>query len=302
MFQSNFLAPSIEGQQEVMKECLLTIENSTLDYVECHATGTTIGDAIEIKALKSALQSSNIQSKPFLGSVKANVGHAFAASGMISLAKCLKILETHQIPPQINVNHEEFIGEIDEKLVNINTETINLHNTQPIRIMINNFGIGGTNACLIIEESKEPKKKSEILIEKQVEKYHLLMISAKSSNSCVQYCHKLADYLTSNPNTNLATLSNTLRNYRDQHEYRYASLVKDVNEAISSFQEVNEMQVKKANANREFAFYFCHQGLQYAQMLRLERQLCNEFNEAYNNFICNFDENQLLGESIFLLR
>lgn len=80
------------------------------------------------------------------------------------------------------------------------------------------------------------------------------------------YCRKLADYLLSHPSTNLDLLSNTLINYREHYEYRFAILVKDAQEAIDQMANVTDANITKSKANRQSAFYFCHQGLQYPNM------------------------------------
>lgn len=300
--KSNFLAPSIQGQQEVIEECLRTIEEgSTLDYIECHSTGTLVGDAIEIKALQNALLSTKVKSKPIVGSLKANIGHSFAASGMASLSKCLKILETHNVPPQINVEENEVIEEVDPNLIDINIgSTIKLPHDGPLRLMINNFGIGGTNACMILEEEEEEvkqnKKGFEVYKDRQVEEYHPIVISAKSKKACIEYCHRLADHLIEHPD--MGIISNTLLNYRDQHDYRFFALARNGQEAANLLQNVEEFEVKKARPNRHFALYFAHQGVQYPEMLEVDRRVCGEFNKLYGKFVCSNNQDDINDPSV----
>nr|UKE85753.1 polyketide synthase [Pectobacterium sp. PL152] len=100
-----FTAPSVQGQAEVIAEALSMAEVSaeTIQLVEAHGTGTPLGDPVEIEALTRVWQSQTSR-KGYcaLGSVKGNVGHLGAASGIAGLIKATLALHHKQLPPTIN--------------------------------------------------------------------------------------------------------------------------------------------------------------------------------------------------------
>jgi len=109
----NFMSPSIEGQQAVIERALEQsgVPRSLIPFWECHAAGTTIGDNIELSAIYKAFFKEKTEKEEennnlFVGSCKANIGHCFAASGICSIIKLLKMLETGLLPPQLLPNND----------------------------------------------------------------------------------------------------------------------------------------------------------------------------------------------------
>ena len=98
-----YLAPSVEGQAEVIAEALAIagVEPRDISYVETHGTGTKVGDPIEIKALTQAFRTYT-QETNFcaIGSLKANIGHLDAAAGVAGLIKTVLALKHRQIPAE----------------------------------------------------------------------------------------------------------------------------------------------------------------------------------------------------------
>ena len=102
--KAGYLAPSVTGQAEAIVEAqtLAGVTADTLQYVECHGTGTNLGDPIEIDALTHAFRHST-DKKGFclVGSVKSNIGHLDTAAGVVSLIKTTLALEHGEIPPTL---------------------------------------------------------------------------------------------------------------------------------------------------------------------------------------------------------
>ncbi|MCR4944683.1 MAG: polyketide synthase, partial [Clostridium sp.] len=163
--RANFItAPNPDAQAELITSCYekAGIDFSTIKYIETHGTGTSLGDAVEIaglnKAYKNSLSKHNKvygeDSKCLIGSVKTNIGHLEAASGMASLIKSILILKNEEIVPHLNVkeinpnlNLEKSHFTIVNKLTSWKA-----HYETPRRIGISTFGFGGTNAHLILED------------------------------------------------------------------------------------------------------------------------------------------------------
>jgi len=172
----SFTAPSIDGQ----KECILTaqkmagISSDMIDYVECHGTGTKLGDPIEVQALHEAFQINNPHKLPHqcvIGSVKANIGHTDSAAGIAGLIKLCNMLQHNILPKQINYSQPNTELHLDKTNFKVLTENQSWQVVdEKVRLAgLSSFGIGGTNAHLVISEypllatNNESKKEEDTL-------------------------------------------------------------------------------------------------------------------------------------------
>jgi phthiocerol/phenolphthiocerol synthesis type-I polyketide synthase E len=148
-----FTAPSISGQRSVIEEALSYsgVPHDEIDYVEAHGTGTDLGDQVELTALAAAF--GDVRRKIPVGSLKANIGHLDVAAGVSSVIKGVMVLENGILPP---IAHLKQV-----------TDAVPLANARfdfPIRarpesvrnISVSSFGIGGTNAHVVLGRS-EPR-------------------------------------------------------------------------------------------------------------------------------------------------
>lgn len=114
-----------------------------ITYVECHGTGTKVGDAIELDGLASVFERS--PERPlYLGSVKSNVGHSEAASGISSVIKATLSLEHGKIPPTHGLKNVNPKLRLEERNFRIPTETIDWpdESDRVRRVGVNSFGYG----------------------------------------------------------------------------------------------------------------------------------------------------------------
>ncbi|KAK0749364.1 hypothetical protein B0T18DRAFT_427495 [Schizothecium vesticola] len=124
-------------------------------YVECHGTGTKVGDWRELKAISSALCDARPGEKAmYVGSVKPNIGHLEGSAGVAGLIKAVLIAEKGQIPPHINfenwnpdIKHDEWRVDIARELMAFPAEGLR-------RISVNCFGFGGTNAHGVMDDAR----------------------------------------------------------------------------------------------------------------------------------------------------
>ncbi|KAK7972186.1 hypothetical protein PG988_006320 [Apiospora saccharicola] len=143
--------PSGEMQEVVMRKAYQNagMDASGTDYVECHGTGTPVGDPIEVNAVGRFFK--RCEGPPLLiGSVKTNVGHSEAASGLTSILKVAKALEVGKIPPTygvVNLNPKLILKEANVKIA---TQMEDWPRDLR-RGSINSFGYGGANAHVIVE-------------------------------------------------------------------------------------------------------------------------------------------------------
>jgi len=156
------LSPNPKGQQLAFDRAYdgNQIKAKDTSYLECHATGTPLGDVTELNSISDYfIQHGN---KPLLGSVKSNMGHLLTAAGMTGLLKVLLAMQKEVIPPNINLKEpvlaeNKFIGQPE-----MITETTDW-NDKKKQAGINSFGFGGTNAHMVvnnyIKSKAKPKKK-----------------------------------------------------------------------------------------------------------------------------------------------
>ncbi|TGU79045.1 polyketide synthase, partial [Mesorhizobium sp. M00.F.Ca.ET.186.01.1.1] len=150
------MAPSVEGQKEVIQSALQLsdVEAESISYIETHGTGTQLGDSIEFTALKQVFRER--QSECVLGSVKNNIGHLDAASGVAGFVKTVLALKHRQIPPMINFARSNPALDMENSRFAINTTLREWQRgAYPLRAGISSFGVGGQNAHLIVEEAPE---------------------------------------------------------------------------------------------------------------------------------------------------
>ncbi|KAF7558287.1 hypothetical protein G7Z17_g66 [Cylindrodendrum hubeiense] len=156
--------PSIDGQEAVIRKAYARagLDSSDTSYVEAHGTGTSVGDPIEVEALSRIFRKSERKDPILLGSVKTNLGHSEAASGLTSIIKATLALEKGQIPATIGLvelNPEIKIAEWGVQIVTRNIP-FPTQDEQVRRISVNSFGYGGANAHIIIDAADSHVGKS----------------------------------------------------------------------------------------------------------------------------------------------
>ncbi|UMM41728.1 hypothetical protein L5515_017863 [Caenorhabditis briggsae] len=249
--RASFMAPNPAGQQKCMTEVLEKLtqeEMNRIEYVECHATGTTLGDTIEMNALQTAYCfKKNLQ----IGSCKANIGHAYAASGLASLIKCAKMLQTGKVPPQVNFS--EFRDSFGT-FFNVSTQKSFIQNDS--FIAIDSFGIGGTNVHMIIERLGIREEKNDDDVENVI-----LPISANSKASLVEAIKTMEVQLKK---SNLNKLSSTLLHHRNQMNFRAFIIASKI---IGKVQIKSFSKIKTSMKSPKIALFFAPQGIQFANIL-----------------------------------
>ncbi|TAQ88229.1 hypothetical protein B7494_g3462 [Chlorociboria aeruginascens] len=153
--------PSAAGQEAVIRKAY-AMAGLPLDetaYVEAHGTGTPIGDPIEIQAIFNTLRPKS--GEPLLvGSVKTNVGHGEAVSGLSSIIKATLALENGLIPPTIGIRNLNPSLELSERNIEIVTELKYWPKGTIKRISVNSFGYGGANAHAILDSANSVVERS----------------------------------------------------------------------------------------------------------------------------------------------
>jgi acyl transferase domain-containing protein/non-ribosomal peptide synthetase component F len=263
-----FSAPSVDGQASVisMAHMMASVHPDSISYIEAHGTGTAIGDPIEVKALTKAFRAhTNKKQYCAIGSIKTNIGHLDAASGVTGLIKTALCIYYRQIPPSLNYRQPNPELNLETSPFYVNTKLIDWNTDKsPRRAGVSSFGVGGTNAHVIVEES--PSLPSP---DNHRDGWRMLSICARTESALDQATDNLRAFFEKNPQTDLADAAYTLHIGRRHFDYRRTAVCKSIQDAVSTLKHrpVNFVNTGKASRNkRSPVFLFTGQGAQYTGM------------------------------------
>ncbi|WP_046744429.1 SDR family NAD(P)-dependent oxidoreductase [Kordia zhangzhouensis] len=201
---NSLTAPNPKSQAAVIKRALQDAEMdfSRVSYVECHGTGTPLGDPIEIEGLKMVAaersKAANDTQECKLGSIKSNIGHLEYGAGVVGLLKVIlqmkhqkiaKTLHCDAINPYIKLEGTPF------KIAHQSSDWEH-SSTQPRVAGVSSFGFGGVNAHIVLQEYVVPKSAS---VENETTKPQkmVFVVSANDSDGLVKYVSKYKTYIQS---------------------------------------------------------------------------------------------------------
>ncbi|NKY46989.1 type I polyketide synthase [Nocardia cerradoensis] len=151
-------APNGRAQQQVIRTAWARagLDVRSAGYFECHGTGTPVGDAVEIEALAAVLDAPRGAAKPYVGSIKSNIGHLEAAAGVTGLAKVALCLHHGTIVPTINFQRENPLLRLAERGLRVPGEVVGWAADSGDRRCagVSSFGFGGTNAHVVVREAE----------------------------------------------------------------------------------------------------------------------------------------------------
>lgn len=265
-----YFAPSVDGQSAAMAEALAVadVAADTIGYVECHGTGTPIGDPIEIAALTQAYrQSTERTGYCAVGSVKTNIGHLDTAAGVVGLAKAALALENRQLPPSLNYEAPNPSIDFASSPFKVNDKLQDWPAAEsPRRAAVNSLGVGGTNAHVVLEEA--PTRKPTTPSRRP---YQLLALSARNRAALEEASQRLARHLRENPHENLADVAYTLLHGRKKFDVRRVVAARDGAEAAALLESGDAARVftqKASDTKASLVFMFPGGGAQYPRMGR----------------------------------
>ncbi len=156
--QGNLLAPSSEGQLRAMRSAYRQAgwNPTDVDLIECHATGTPVGDAVEFSSLQHLWEAGSWRpGQCVIGSVKANIGHLLTAAGAAAAIKTVMAIQHKILPPQSNFDEPATGIDLDTSpfcILERGRKWIPRHDNLPRRAAVSAFGFGGINAHMLLEE------------------------------------------------------------------------------------------------------------------------------------------------------
>ncbi len=151
------MTPDAAGQALALRRAYAdaAVDPASVGFLEAHGTGTAVGDRTELTALRAVLQSEAGDSRCWLSSVKANVGHTMAAAGVAGLIKTVGVLAHRVIPPQPSPFRPDPRLDLDASRFAVATARAAWHSPDgPRRAGVSSFGFGGTNVHVVLEETE----------------------------------------------------------------------------------------------------------------------------------------------------
>jgi acyl transferase domain-containing protein/acyl-CoA synthetase (AMP-forming)/AMP-acid ligase II/NADPH:quinone reductase-like Zn-dependent oxidoreductase/short-subunit dehydrogenase/acyl carrier protein len=230
-------APNASAQQSVIREALAQagVSPRELTYLEAHGTGTSIGDPIEVEAIKGVLGKPGPDDPLCLvGSVKANIGHLENASGMASLAKVLMCLRHGEIPGQLHFTRLNPRISLAGTRIVVPTEPQPWPRTPRRLAGISSFGFGGTNAHIIVEEAPA-RSRQEGLPSRSV---HVLTLSARTETAVRTLASRFEKHLADRPEDGLVDICFSANAGRSHFAHRFAAVVESkeqLREALATY-------------------------------------------------------------------
>ncbi|WP_425358956.1 type I polyketide synthase [Antarcticimicrobium luteum] len=268
--KAGYLAPSVDGQSEAVTLALNAagVAAETIDYVECHGTGTYLGDPIEVAALTDAYRRQTAETGFCrLGSVKTNIGHLDTAAGVAGLVKTTLALKHGEIPPSLGYEAPNPAIDFEHSPFKVNDRLSDwTPRNGPRRAGVNALGVGGTNAHAILEEAPErgASEDSEF-------PFHILCLSGRTRTALDANARALADHLRANPDLPLADVAFTLKQGRRAFDKRRVLVAETAQEAADLLEAGDPRRVfthDRLGEAPETVFMFPGGGAQFAGMAR----------------------------------
>ena len=158
--EGSLLAPSREGQLRAMQGAYKAAgwTPSQVDVVECHATGTPVGDSVEFASLQALWTEGEYEpGQCVIGSAKSNTGHLLTGAGAVGLLKTVLAMENQVLPPTANFEEPGDKIDLDGSPFRVlaSAEPWKSPSDHPRRAAVSGFGFGGTNAHVLLEEPTE---------------------------------------------------------------------------------------------------------------------------------------------------
>ncbi|MFE1285836.1 type I polyketide synthase [Streptomyces sp. NPDC058751] len=223
--KAGYYAPSSAGQERVIGAALSAaeVDGGSIGYLETHGTGTRIGDPIEWAAADAALRGAGARpGSVAVGALKASVGHLDAAAGVAALIRALLVVRSGVIPPVAGFTERNPLLEESEGCpLYIPTEAVPWPGGRPRRAGVSAFGIGGTNAHVVIEQAppREPaasvavpvpaSASASASVEVPVPRERLVLLSAADPEALDRVADGLAAHLEAR-DPDLGEVCNTL--------------------------------------------------------------------------------------------
>ncbi|GAA3444576.1 SDR family NAD(P)-dependent oxidoreductase [Planomonospora venezuelensis] len=231
--RAGYTAPGVDGQAEVIESALgvAGVKPDTVGYVECHATGTMLGDSIELAAMNRVFSQPR-ETPCVLGSLKPSLGHLDRASGVTGLMRAAMTLKHGLLPgtPDYQTPNPA-LATAQDRFTVLTEDRPWETGPHPRRAGVSSFGLGGTNAHVVMEEP--PRRPSR----PDRPGPHLLVFSAGDDQALREVTERLRRRLTDDRGDDLADVAFTLQVSRGGFALRRAVVVHDHDDAVAALDD-----------------------------------------------------------------
>ncbi|MEV4140233.1 type I polyketide synthase, partial [Dactylosporangium sp. NPDC049742] len=261
---SGLTAPNGPSQQRVIKAALASagLAPADVDVVEAHGTGTSLGDPIEAQALL-ATYGQGRDEPLWLGSVKSNLGHTQAASGVAGVIKMVLAMRHERLPRTLHATTPSSHVDWSAGAVRLLTEAQPWPSTdRPRRAGVSSFGVSGTNAHVVIEE---PPAVATPAAERVAPPVVPWLLSGRTAATVPAQARRLAAALDAAPGLDPADVAVTLATARTTTEHRAVVLGAD---RTSLRAALDDLTITGVVAPGRSAMLFTGQGAQWSGMGR----------------------------------
>ena len=228
---SGITAPNLVAQENLYRRVYENgpVDPRELSLIVTHGTGTRLGDPIEVNALKNAFGKWNLKKESCsLISIKPNIGHSLAASGIVNLIALLLSMKNEIIPVCINFENINSQISLKDSPFVINLENRPWKDEDGYKLAAtNSFGMSGTNVHVVVgsySQKHESRKCNS----------YLMLFSAKTENALKQKLSDMRAYLKMQGDADMTSISYTLMEGRSHYAWRCALVVRDVNDFINA--------------------------------------------------------------------
>ncbi|MDT5312044.1 MAG: phthiocerol/phenolphthiocerol synthesis type-I polyketide synthase [Mycobacterium sp.] len=265
-------APNALAQEDVMTRALRASDVSagSVSLVETHGTGTSLGDPIEFDALAAIYGQG---ARPCaLGAVKTNFGHLEAAAGIAGFIKSVLSIERAQIPPNLHFTQWNPAIDASSTRLFIPTRTTDWPDpSEPRRAAVSSFGLGGTNAHIVLEQGPDPQP-----VTAPQPSVTTLMVSGKTPERLASTAEMLADWIErTGAAVPLTEVAHTLNHHRARHSSSASVTAADGVQAVEGLRALAAgrpapglVRLPEHPPGQGVVFVYSGQGSQWAGMGR----------------------------------
>lgn len=290
--KASFAAPSVDGQAEVIRTAMQRagVTPSDIDFVEAHGTGTPVGDPIEVASLNHAFGKGRGTDTCVLGSVKTNIGHLDPAAGVAGLIKTVLALENETIPATVHFHSPHPRIDFASGPFKVYGEPREwARGERPRRAGINSFGVGGTNAHVVLSEA--PERSPRPISRRNT---HLITLSARTETALETARAQLCSHMERNSDLDLRDIAFTRNAGRRQFRYSLGVLATNLHELRDRLNSARPFSFPKRSP--KVAFVFPGQGSQTIAMCAALYESEPVFRDAFDR--CSLVLVPLLGFDI----
>jgi amino acid adenylation domain-containing protein len=280
--KASFTAPSVSGQAAAIRAALRDagIGSEGIGYVEAHGTGTSLGDPIEVAALARAWGDGPRDGPCWLGSVKGHLGHTIAAAGLLGLIKTALALHHELIPATLHFERPNPQIDFERTPFRVVASTTSWpRGPRPRRAAVSSFGVGGTNAHLVLEEA--PASLRRVSNDRRAPA--VLVLSGRSREDALARAEALARWLDAAGDADLAPVAATLLRGRRAMAHRIAVAARDAASATDALRRArNPVEARRP---ARLVFLFPGQGAQFPGMASAPYRTLPAFAEAFDRVL-----------------